>query len=74
MFREGRTCFDVRRSRPALNIPSCQVTLVREQTDMLTHWLDASNVYGSSQEELDSVRQGDSYRLREGFKNSSSTD
>ena len=62
------------RSLPALNIPHCQANRTRQQTDALTHWLDASNVYGSSQEELDSVRQGDSYRLREGFKNSSSTD
>ena len=55
----------MRRSRPALNIPSCQVTLVREQTDMLTHWLDASNVYGSTAKEARDVRDGDSFLLKE---------
>ena len=28
----------------------------REQTNILTHFLDASNVYGSSQQEVDAVR------------------
>ena len=42
----------------------CQVTGVREQTNQLSHWLDASNVYGSSDTELDTVREGKTARLK----------
>ena len=61
----NRTCFDVRRSRPALRIPSCQANKTREQMDAITHWLDASNVYGSTEQEMDSVRvSNSSFRLK----------
>jgi len=59
-----RTCFDVRRSSPALNIPHCQANRTRQQTNSLTHWLDASNVYGSNQKELSNVREGESIYLQ----------
>ena len=56
--RRGRTCFEVHRSAVALSIPDCEATPQREQTDALTHFLDNSNVYGSTVMEARDVRDG----------------
>jgi len=58
----GRTCFEVRRSTPALPL-NCEAGAVREQTNALTHFLDSSNVYGSTDSEAETVRDGDSIFL-----------
>ena len=41
---------------PSLAIPDCRVT-EWEQMNALTHWLDASNVYGSTARERGDVRE-----------------
>jgi len=56
--RRGRTCFEVHRSLVALAIPDCAASPQREQWDALTHFLDSSNVYGSTVMEARDVRDG----------------
>ena len=46
------------RSRISHSIPNCELTGVREQTNVLTTWLDASHTYGSTANELRNVRDG----------------
>ena len=48
----------------ANNLPSCELNKVRDQFNALTHWLDASNVYGSTVKEARDVRDGDSIFLK----------
>jgi len=60
---KGRTCFNFRRSTAAFAIPNCQSTVL-DQTNALTAWLDASNVYGSTEKELKYVREERSPLLR----------
>ena len=54
----GRTCYEVHRSSLALSIPDCEAKPQREQLDALTHFLDNSNVYGSTVMEARDVRDG----------------
>merc|ERR1711988_690100 len=62
--QRGRTCYEARRSLPALGL-NCEASSVREQTDALTHWLDSSNVYGSTEKEARDVREpGNSFFLK----------
>ena len=56
--RRGRTCYEVHRSMVALNIPDCEASVQRDQWDALTHFLDNSNVYGSTLMEARDVRDG----------------
>ena len=56
--RRKRTCYEVRRSAVALNIPDCEAKREREQFNALTHFLDMSNVYGSTTKEARDVRDG----------------
>ena len=56
-----RTCMDFSRS---LSSPGLQCELsTREQTNQITHWLDGSNIYGSSAAEA-AVLRGTRGRLR----------
>jgi len=55
-WQGARTCMEFSRS---LSSPSLQCELQdREQTNQITHWLDGSNIYGSSAEEAASLRDG----------------
>jgi len=61
--RDGRRCYEFSRSAATPTL-DCRAG-VREQMTALTHWLDASNVYGSTEEEDDQVRDPkDRYLLR----------
>ena len=53
---KGRTCMQFSRSDPSPAIPKCSSSAAREPANAITHWLDASNVYGSTQEETLQVR------------------
>jgi len=61
-FRGSKTCMNLVRSTPAPAL-DCSVRY-REQVNQLTHWLDASQVYGSSIEEQRRVRTGRGGRLQ----------
>ena len=63
--RRGRTCFEVHRSAVGLNIPDCEAPKQREQFNALTHFLDSSNVYGSTTKEARDVRERDRMFLKE---------
>jgi len=53
-WRGARTCMEFSRS---LSSPSLECELQdREQTNQITHWLDGSNIYGSSLEEAAELR------------------
>ena len=53
---KGRTCMQFSRSDPSPAIPKCSSSADREPANAITHWLDASNVYGSTEEETLQVR------------------
>ena len=52
---QGRTCMEFSRTDAAPPIPSCE-TGRREQMNAITHWPDASNIYGSTEKESREVR------------------
>ena len=53
-WRGVKTCMEFSRS---LSSPGLQCELQhREQTNQITHWLDGSNIYGSSEEEAAALR------------------
>lgn len=54
-WRGSRTCFNMPRSAPALQIPDCQAGF-HDQMNALTTWLDNSNVYGSNEKDLNDIR------------------
>ena len=49
----------------AADIPNCQLKSDVDQINVLTTWLDASNVYGSTEEELENIRRGSTPFLKE---------
>ena len=51
-----RTCMQFSRADPSPAIPKCSSSAGREPANAITHWLDASNVYGSTDEETLQVR------------------
>lgn len=51
----GRTCMDFHRAMQSPNL-KCEMGK-REQMNQITHWLDASNVYGSDNEEAELLRK-----------------
>ena len=60
-FRGRSTCMNLVRSVPAPDL-DCGVRY-REQVNQITHWLDASNIYGSDLQEQRSLRSGRGGRL-----------
>jgi len=58
-----RTCYTLARSAVALQIPDCQAG-VRDQVNVLTSWLDNSNVYGSNQADTNDIRDARSPLLK----------
>jgi len=64
-FFQGRsTCMNLVRSTPAPAL-DCSVRY-REQVNQLTHWLDSSQIYGSTNQEQRSIRTGRGGRLQTG--------
>ena len=61
-FRGRSRCMNLVRSVPAPDL-DCKVKY-RDQVNQITHWLDASNIYGSDLEEQRSVRSGRGGRLQ----------
>eukprot|EP00092_Neocalanus_flemingeri_P040590 GFUD01044196.1.p1 GENE.GFUD01044196.1~~GFUD01044196.1.p1 ORF type:complete len:777 (+),score=180.51 GFUD01044196.1:168-2498(+) len=53
--RKGRTCMEFSRTTISPTIPNCEGGK-REQMNAITHWLDASTVYGSTEKESREVR------------------
>ena len=53
---KGRTCMEFSRADASPSIPKCSSSNGREPANAITHWLDASNVYGSTDEETLQVR------------------
>ena len=51
----GRTCMEFSRTAISPTIPNCEGGK-REQMNAITHWPDASNVYGSTEKEANEVR------------------
>ena len=65
---KGRRCMALTRTHTSPPIPDCSVGQ-RDQLNALSHWLDASNCYGSNLEEFDNVRNStDPARLKTGLK------
>jgi peroxidase len=54
--RQGRTCMTFSRTDPSPPIPKCSSQAGRQPTNAISHWLDASNVYGSTSKETTEVR------------------
>ena len=53
---QGRTCMEFSRADPSPSIPKCSSSEPRSPMNAITHWLDASNVYGSTKKETVDVR------------------
>eukprot|EP00092_Neocalanus_flemingeri_P030111 GFUD01032689.1.p1 GENE.GFUD01032689.1~~GFUD01032689.1.p1 ORF type:complete len:572 (-),score=127.85 GFUD01032689.1:413-2128(-) len=53
--RRDRTCMEFTRTDISPPIPNCEGGK-REQMNAITHWLDASNIYGSTEKESREVR------------------
>ena len=53
--RKGRTCMEFSRTSLSPPIPNCEGGK-REQMNAITHWPDASNIYGSTEKESREVR------------------
>ena len=58
----GRTCMEFSRTDLSPPIPNCEGGK-REQMNAITHWPDASNVYGSTEKESREVRDNDDTSL-----------
>ena len=54
--RRGRTCMEFSRADPSPSIPKCSSSAERQPMNAISHWLDASNVYGSTTKESAEVR------------------
>ena len=52
---QGRTCMEFSRTDASPPIPNCESGR-REQMNAITHWPDASNIYGSTEKESREVR------------------
>ena len=55
-WKGRRTCMTFSRGDAQLNIPFCSPKEGRNPNNAITHWLDASNVYGSTSKEVTEVR------------------